>query len=132
MTIKENESFKKVNEYQNIPIDIVLKEFHTKHLDEERKRRLDLAIDVNDGTEIEKVFWVDKGHPNGPELHCVTKKGVIFILNENKFIHKRNSLITILLARPNQVKRLYEEIHKEPPKQIIKYCYENIKCGRNK
>jgi hypothetical protein len=51
---------------------------------------------------------LDKNHPAGKELHCVTHSGIIFILNERKYELNIPCLITILLARPNQVKRLYE------------------------
>lgn len=137
MNIEQNKSFHSVSLYQNeISILEVMNQYHTKHLDKERKKRFDLALKQNKTAnggyaEIDKIFLVDKGHKDGKELHCVTKKGIIFILNEKKYNNHQNSLITILMARPNQVIRLYEAVKLKTPNNIKNFCTYNVKNGFN-
>jgi hypothetical protein len=130
MTIGENKNFVSVSGYKTLDISDVLNTCHTAHLTKERQYRIDRAIELNKGkdgrqSKICKVFLVDKGHKDGKELHCVTEKGIIFILNEQKYLHNKNGFITIFFARPNQVKRLYEEIGESAPESIVKYCVMN-------
>jgi hypothetical protein len=138
MNIKENNNFKEVKlSEKNITIEELLEESLTKHLNNSRKKRFDMAVNLNkhkDGSnaEVDKIFFVDKGHKDGPELHCVTKKGIIFILNERKYENNDRSFITVLLARPNQVIRLYEECNLEIPKSIINGAKKNLKNKINK
>lgn len=132
ITVKENNNFVSVEDYGWLDINKIINTIHTKHLDDERKNRIEKAIELNklsDGNQAEiiKVFLVDKNHKDGKELHCVTGKGIIFILNENKYIENNPCLITILFPRPNQIIRLYEEIGEEPPKKLINFCVKNIR-----
>ena len=61
-------------------------------------------------------FVVDRGHPHGAERHCITSGGIIIVYNLNS-----GKLVTKLLARPQQIKRYYENSGREPPLE-----YENI------
>lgn len=132
MTVKENSNFVSVEDYGWLDIKDIVKSVLTIHLrDEQRLQRIRYAVDYNkdeDGkqAEIEKVFLVDKGHEAGKELHCITKKGLIFILNERKFKGGLPCFITILFPRPNQLKRLYEAIGEEAPKNLVKLCHEFV------
>jgi len=137
MDISHNKDFKSVNVHTRIPIKSVLDSYYTQHLKDERKKRIDLALKLNewtDGTqaEVDAVFLVDKGHKNGKELHCVTKKGIIFILNERKYILHQNAFITALIARPNQVKRLYDNCGLHASEKILSKCRNNQISGFNK
>ena len=65
------------------------------------------------GTEFIGGFIVNKGHINGPELHMINNNGVIYIFNLGS---KR--LITILGARPQQIKRYYEQLELDIPSEV--------------
>jgi hypothetical protein len=126
----QNANFLYVAEYeQYIPLNKILKLCGTQHLSGERLERYNYAKDNSE--EIDKVFLVDKGHPAGMELHCVAKNGVIWILNERKFLNGEPSLVTILFGRPNQVKRLYEDCGLFVERHILDCCYANIMTNRN-
>ena len=137
MNIKDNKNFSSVQLYnKKILIKDLYREDFTKHLKDERKKRFYLALEVNKDkqgkqSEIDRIFLVDKGHKDGPELHCVTKKGVIYILNKEKYENGKNSFITILFARPNQVKRLYEACNLELSRDIYLSTINNINKNLN-
>lgn len=67
----------------------------------------------SDGKVIDS-FLVDKGHKNGIERHEVTENGIIIIYNAAS-----NKLVTKLIAREWQIKRLYNNVGREPPKWLI-------------
>lgn len=74
-------------------------------------------------------FIVDKGHPNGSERHCITNNGIIIIYNANS-----GKLCTKLIARPQQVKRYYENSGREPPSEyedILRLALEHTILGYN-
>lgn len=136
LTIKQNKNFTKVILYeQPVLIEQILKEKKTRHFNEERNKRFDISISLNETNvgqaEIDKVFVVDKGHIDGEELHCVSKNGIIFILNKRKYEKHINSFITILIARPNQIKRLYDECNLKVDKDIMNCAKEHINMGYN-
>lgn len=135
-SIRENDNFFSVEEYKLLDISSVQDALHTEHISKERQNRIDKAFEINrasDGSQapIDAVFLVDKGHKDGKELHCVTENGVIYILNEWKFTKFNRGLITILFARPNQVKRLYDSCKLEMPPGIMKKCVNNCKNALN-
>lgn len=124
MKISENKNFLKVEttNYQ-FEMNELLGLSKTNHLSEERATRLNKVLTfVHDSDQIDRVFWCDKGHHDGAELHCVTTSGLIFILNERKFLNGIPCLITVLLGRPNQVARLYEAVGETAPEDIIDWC----------
>ena len=71
----------------------------SRHYNRDRIIREKLIREIGVGKEI-KTVRVDKGHPNGAELHTITTNGIIIIRNE-----RTNKMITKLIARPNQIKR---------------------------
>lgn len=74
-------------------------------------------------------FIVDKGHENGKEIHIVTSTGLIIIRN----YHTRK-YITILIARPQQIKRYYENCNKPLTGEVLKVvrlAEEHTKQGLN-
>ena len=90
------------------------------HYNTERQGR-DLFI--NDFIGVGKIvdsFIVDRGHPGGAEIHSVTDTAIIIIHNQ-----KTNKLITELIARPEQIRRLYRSAGKTPPKKIIELAYKH-------
>lgn len=138
MNIKENSRFETVEAHEIIQLGDIIHSAHTLHMDKSRKERMDTALSVNAWPDsgkqagVHKVFLVDKRHKDGKELHCVTRRGVIFILNEQKFLNGSNCFITALIARPNQVKRLYDEVGLTAPQGILDMCYENFLKKLNK
>ena len=60
-------------------------------------------------------FIVDKGHRNGAEIHEVYPDSTIKIYNLNTL-----KLITILFARPAQIKRYYKAFNEQAPELLIK------------
>lgn len=72
------------------------------------------------------TFIVDKKHKNGKELHCVTNNGLIIIYNVNT-----QKMVTKLIARPWQIKRLYMHTKKNPPKELLELCREHNIMGFN-
>ena len=59
-------------------------------------------------------FIVDTGHPNGFEIHTITDKAFIVIQNE-----RTKRLITILAARPGQIKRYWKNRNQKLPNDSI-------------
>ena len=60
-------------------------------------------------------FVIDKGHKDGPEKHCLTDTGLIIVYNANN-----GKLVTKLIARSNQIKKLYHNTDKEPPSSLLR------------
>lgn len=98
----------------------------TKHYATERISRTQIIDSViGRGHVLKKVYW-DKGHFNGPELHCITDTGIIEIYNIYSGKH-----ITDLIARPNQINRLYKMHNKTAPKWLLDIAYNHQKLGYN-
>ena len=96
---------------------------YTKHFNEERRYRLkhlDLSAKLVDGF----IAIIDKHHINGVEIHALYSDGSIRIFN-----YRTKKLITILIARPNQAKRLNPEV--QLPEEIYNICYRNMKNKYN-
>lgn len=66
-----------------------------------------------DGKVIDS-FIVDKGHKNGLERHNVTDNGLIIVYNLES-----QKLVTKLIARPQQIKRYYSDVDREPPRWLM-------------
>lgn len=68
-------------------------------------------------------FEVDKGHKHGPEAHLLNPNGIIYIFNSST---KR--FITVLGARPGQIRRYFRSLGLNIPNEIediIDIAYEN-------
>ena len=70
-----------------------------------------------DGNIIDS-FIVDRNHPKGAEIHYVTDNGLIIVRNQ-----RTGKLVTKLIARPNQVKKLYNSVNREPPQWLTNLCF---------
>ena len=100
---------------------------HYKNERYSREKFIDEHIG-NDGYIIDG-FVVDKGHPNGVEVHSITDKGIIIVHN-----YRTGKLVTKLLARPQQIKRYYEQTgRKHPPEylDILELAYQHQCLGYN-
>ena len=69
---------------------------------------------------------VDRGHKNGTEIHVVTDTAIIKIYNTRTRKH-----VTDLIARPNQIRRVYDAKGQNPPRWLIDIAYENQNRGFN-
>ena len=113
---------------QKINLDSVKMSYHAR---EDRKARFELVDMLDHKPTIDKAFVVDRGHKNGKEIHCVTKKGIIYVLNLRKYLNNYNSLVTVMVARPRQITRLYEACNLKASETIIGYCRNNQRLGYN-
>lgn len=85
-----------------------------------RFKHLNLSAKPIDGF----IAIIDKHHINGAEVHALYSDGSIRIYNYNT-----KKLITVLIARPGQAKRLNPEIRL--PEEIYNICYRNMKNRYN-
>lgn len=95
----------------------------TLHFSRDRQSRENLIKQIGEGKVI-KTVELDKGHPNGPEIHKITDNAIVVIYNK-----RTGKLITKLIARPNQIRRYYEE--GKAPKELIKKAKEHQRKGYN-
>lgn len=95
----------------------------TLHFSRDRQDRENLIKQIGEGRVI-KIVEVDKGHPNGPEIHKITDNAIVVIYNK-----RTGRLITKLIARPNQIRRYFEE--GKAPKELIKKAKEHQSKGYN-
>lgn len=86
---------------------------------ERQERRAFIKEHIGEGNVIDS-FVVDRGHPNGAEIHSVTDTGIIIIHNQ-----RTNKLITELIARPAQLKRLYSARNREVPSKLLSLAYKH-------
>ena len=102
----------------------------TKHYMYKRYER-DKFIDEHLGVgHIVDGFIVDKGHPNGAEVHSITDNAIIIVHNL-----ETGKLVTQLLARPSQIKRYYKDTNrKRPPeyREILRLAEAHKRLGYNK
>lgn len=78
-----------------------------------------------DGKVIDS-FILDKGHIHGKEKHDVTENGIIVIYNA-----ETNKLVTRLIAREWQIKRLYNNVGREPPQWLVDLARYHESLGYN-
>ena len=69
---------------------------------------------------------LDRGHKNGSEIHVVTDTAIIKIYNTRTHKH-----VTDIIARPNQIKRVYRAKGQYAPKWLLDIAYENQERGFN-
>lgn len=101
----------------------------SKHYQSQRSEREKFIDEHFKDDYIVDEFIVDKGHPHGAERHCITNNGIIIVYNANS-----GKFCTKLLARPQQIKRYYENSGREPPaeyKNILKLALEHTILGYN-
>lgn len=91
----------------------------------DREKFINSRLD-GDGKIIDS-FIVDRGHPKGAEIHSVTDNGIIIIRNQ-----VTGKLVTKLIARPSQLKKLYNNVDREPPKWLLNLCFLHQVAHYNK
>lgn len=95
-------------------------EFASIHYSTERQERHAFIQEyIGEGNIIDS-FVVNRGHPGGDEIHSVTDTAIIIIRNQ-----KTNKVITELIARPEQLRRLYRSENREVPKRVLSLAYKH-------
>ena len=96
----------------------------SRHWQRDRQERTRIIGKIGTG-KIVKTTIVDRGHPNGPELHKITSTGLIMIYNQ-----WTGKMITILIARPAQIQRYFKQ--GQAPAYIMELAREHERMGYNK
>lgn len=126
-----NSNFKSICVYDGINEDDLKKYVNSFHA-AKRRDRMNVVKSLESNPVIDRCFVVDKGHRNGSELHAVTKGGMIYIYNLMKLFSKLDyALVTVLIARPNQIRRLYEACNLTVDKGIIDNARIHTKMNLN-
>lgn len=107
------------NEFADVPYNTAA----TRHIFEREYRR-DISV-VGEGRPC-AGFVVDKNHPNGLEEHIVYSNALVVIRN-----HHTKKLITILVARPAQIKRYYNALGFVAPSRIVELAFKHQQMGLN-
>ena len=98
---------------------------NSRHWEVEREARERVINQIGVGVVIKSVV-VDRGHRNGPEVHKITNTGIILIYNQ-----RTNRMITKLIARPNQIRRYYNETE-VVPNYLIELARNHQRAGMNR
>lgn len=95
----------------------------SRHYSNDRRNRQNIINMIGEGTVIKEVV-LDRGHRNGAEVHKVSSTGIISIYNL-----KSGKLITKLIARPNQIKRYYQ--NNDAPVEVLRIAREHQRLNYN-
>ena len=100
----------------------------SKHYKDKRyEREILIKKYLNGDGKVIRSFIVDRMHPKGAEIHSVTDNGVIIIRNL-----RSGKIVTKLIARPQQIKKLYNSVNKEAPAWLLDMCYIHQCLNYNK
>lgn len=92
----------------------------TEHLHSDRRERVRrIARDIGFGHPVRQCL-VDTGHAAGLEVHVLTNTGIVLVFNAGS-----GKLVTVLIARPGQVRRYYEPFGEAVPRDILERAYRN-------
>ena len=99
----------------------------TIHYGKFRKDREDFIQkkEYDKGTTVAS-FRVVRGDGRPPQIHNVTSTGLIIVKD------MKGRVITKMIARPEQIKRLYREIGMEAPEEILMLAYIHNVNGYNR
>jgi hypothetical protein len=96
----------------------------SQHFAEERKKREQFIINtIGLGEDLNVFEEIDKKYGN-PVLHITTDTGVYKIVTKDT-----NYLITMWIARPQQLKDLYKRHHTELPKWLLQKAIDHKQMG---
>ena len=101
----------------------------TSHYKNDRGARIEV-VSTGETTPLYS-FIVDTGHPNGNEIHTITERAEIIIQNE-----RTKKIVTVLFARPAQVKRYWKLLNENAPKDedfnlVLKFAKSNLDKNLN-
>lgn len=98
----------------------------TIHFDTDRQDRIDKISDLIGFGHVVRSFDYDRGHPNGPEIHTLTSTGIVIVRNA-----RTKKIVTVLIARPGQIARLYKLVNEDPPKELMDIARQHMEAGYN-
>jgi len=105
----------------------------SKHASFYRENRLSKALELNNRSKAISTFVVDRNHRDGQEFHVITENAIVFIFNKRKYEqHSPDCFITVLIARPGQIKRYYDAIGRTAPEDVLNAARTWQKAGYNK
>lgn len=91
----------------------------SKHYTNDRQEREQLIQQIGNGQIVKRVF-TDKA------FYAISSTGIVTIMNNKTF-----KVITRIIARPNQLRKLYA-VHSEiVPKYLINQAIHHVNCGYN-
>lgn len=95
------------------------------HYEDDRRIRQKI-IEMNRLDEGKSIasFRVLYGEDKRPQIHTVTSTGLIIIKGEGS-----SRVITKIIARPKQIKRLYRSVGLEPPQSLLDIAESNKERG---
>lgn len=136
LTVEENANFRHVTRltYELVTDETIknIRRVSAHMANNDRNNRRVVAASLDKKAHVVASFLVDKGHKDGQEVHVVTNNGIIYVFNHMKlFLGAHNALVTILIARPNQVERLFEACGMPVDEAIIAKCKEHQARGLN-
>ena len=100
----------------------------TNHYTKDRKKRERKIQEIGQGTVVLTVLVrTGKSYPEEWERQKVTDNGIILVYNPYT-----DRLVTKLIARKNQVSRLYKAIGKAAPQDLLEKCKYHENMGWNK
>lgn len=107
---------------------MISKRIISSHYKNKRYKRENLIKKYihGDGKVIDS-FIIDRNHIKGLERHEITENGIILIYNAES-----NLLVSKLIARPQQIKRYYENTGREPPYYLMYLAKWHEDLGYNK
>lgn len=103
-----------------------MEQTQTTHYAQTKASRYNLINSVIGWGETVRSFVYDRGHPNGPEIHTVTSTGIVIVRNQ-----RTKKLITLLIARPHQITRLYNLVGESAPSNLLNVAYQHWLSGYN-
>jgi hypothetical protein len=128
-TYHRPENYFRVKSMLNVPLKLDI-ENQTKHFQNDRIDRYNNLIEklryIDDPV---YSFIVNTGHPHGDEIHTITQKGVVVIVNA-----KNKRIVTVFAASPSQIKRYWRGLRRRTPNDetfnlLLRFAENN--CGRN-
>ena len=97
---------------------------NSQHWITERKKRDQLVKRIGWNYEVKRLI-IDKNHRNGKEIHVITDTGLVYIFNQ-----RTGKRITVLIARPGQLKRYWGD--EKVPEKLMSIAKEHVEKGYNR
>ena len=94
------------------------------HFAKQRNKREEFIIrNIGLGEDLDEFQEADRRNDN-PVLHIITDTGIYKIMTQDK-----KTLITMWVARPQQLKDLYKKHHAELPKWLLQKAIDHKQMG---
>lgn len=101
----------------------------TIHFNYERQFRFDFVRTHIGVGNVLYCFLVDKGHPRGPKIECVTDTGIVVLVAKDT-----NEIITVMVAKPSQIMEYWFATNQPIPadiRPVLTKAREHVRKGWN-